>query len=99
MENNKSQFQSESIMPCEKITVECAERATLEHIISLLNDLKKSVDGNGRPGLKEENILNTAFRVRWEKLTDGLVLKVAGFLLVQIVISVGIVMMILGGAK
>lgn len=53
-----------------------AFEAALEKLHEDVRSIKKQLEGNGDPGLMEQAMLNTAHRVRMEKLIDGLWLKV-----------------------
>lgn len=60
------------------IKEECFQQfqETLDSLSGKLDDIRKIIEGNGHPGLQEQATLNTAHRLRMEKIIDGLWVKV-----------------------
>jgi hypothetical protein len=50
----------------------CTEQMTvaLDELTAQVKHLNKIIEGNGEPGLKEQAMLNTNFRIRGEKFLD-----------------------------
>lgn len=49
---------------------------TLYALAERVDQIYRIIEGNGHLGLKDQTIMNTAHRIRMEKLIDGLWLKV-----------------------
>lgn len=71
-----------------EIDVVCEKLARIEGTV---NAIHQAVYGNGNVGLKEQAALNTEFRVRTQKMLDGLFLKLAGVIVLfgGIIIALG----------
>lgn len=65
------------------MTTPCTETARMERIEEAIEEvrddvkaLRLSIEGNGKPGLKQEQFLNTNHRIRMEKIIDGLWIRI-----------------------
>ena len=62
-------------------------RAKLDQILEHMQKIDETINGNGKPGMKQDVALNTDFRIRTQKVFDHLMIKMAGIMVVLMVLA------------